>query len=57
MKKIVIIAVILLSCVVGKGFYEKCKLQDSYEHALDLMKEGEYQEAREELQILADELL
>lgn len=40
------IAVILLSCVVGKGFYEKCKIQDSYEHALDLMKEGEYQETR-----------
>ena len=57
MKKIIMIAVILLSCVVGKGFYEKCKIQDSYEHALDLMEEGEYQEAREELQILADELL
>ena len=51
------IVVVLLSCVVGKGFYEKCKLQDTYEHALDLMEEGEYQEAREELQILADELL
>ena len=45
MKKIIMIAVILLSCVVGKGFYEKCKIQDSYEHALDLMEEGEYQEA------------
>lgn len=39
------IAVILLACVVGKGFYEKCKIQDIYEHALDLMEEGEYQEA------------
>lgn len=44
MKKIIIV-VILLSCVVGKVFYEKCKLQDTYEHALDLMEEGEYQEA------------
>jgi len=46
---------ILLACGIGKGFYEKCKTRDTYEHAIDLMAEGEYQETYNELKLIEDE--